>query len=75
MSGKCTRIIKCSCSFVLMLLLLVAVASAQTSNGTIAGVVADPNGAVIANASVTAVNKDNGEKHVATTNSQGGLSN
>ncbi|HET6841486.1 MAG TPA: carboxypeptidase regulatory-like domain-containing protein [Candidatus Angelobacter sp.] len=71
MSGKCTRIIKYSCSFVLMLLLLVAVASAQTSNGTIAGVVADPNGAVIANASVTAVNKDNGEKHVATTNSQG----
>ncbi len=71
MSAKRTGL-KYFCSFVLLLLLLVAVTSvAQTSNGTIAGVVADPDGAVIQNASVTVTNKDNGEKHVATTNTFG----
>jgi hypothetical protein len=53
-------------------LLLAAVASfAQTSNGTIAGVITDPNNAVIQNANVTATNNDNGEKHTAITNSLG----
>lgn len=71
MSAKRTGL-RYFCSFVLLLLLLVTVTSvAQTSNGTIAGVVADPDGAVIQNASVTVTNKDNGEKHVAKTNSFG----
>src|SRR6266481_1458829 len=71
MSAKRTGL-KYFCSFVLLLLLLVDVTSvAQTGLETIARVVADPDGAVIQNASVTVTNKDNGEKHVATTNTFG----
>jgi outer membrane receptor protein involved in Fe transport len=56
-----------------MLVLLAGALSllAQTSNGTIAGVVTDPNGAVVQNAIVTAINKANGETHTTTTNGEG----
>jgi hypothetical protein len=57
---------------VLFILLALATASiAQTSLGTIAGVVTDPQGAVIQNATVTAVSNATGEKHSTTTNSLG----
>lgn len=57
---------------VLALVLTLSAASfAQTSLGTITGVVTDPKGAVIPNATVVAVNGDNGEKHTATTSSIG----
>src|SRR5579871_1275826 len=56
----------------LLILLAFSVASvAQTSNGTLVGVVSDPNGAVIPNAAITAVNNDTGEKHTGTSNSLG----
>lgn len=44
---------------------------AQTSLGTIAGVATDPQGAVIQNATVTAVSDTTGEKHTTTTSAQG----
>src|SRR5579864_3866579 len=48
-----------------------ASAAAQTSNGTIVGVVSDPQGAVVQNATVTATNNDTNEKHATTSNSLG----
>lgn len=60
------------CSLVLLILLLAAaICGAQTSNGTITGVVSDPNGAVLPKVSVTVTNNDTGEKHVTTTNDSG----
>jgi hypothetical protein len=59
---------------VVVMFALVAIAGvliAQTSLGTIAGIVTDPQGAVIPNATVTAVSNTTGEKHTATTNGQG----
>ncbi|HEX7287416.1 MAG TPA: TonB-dependent receptor [Candidatus Angelobacter sp.] len=44
---------------------------AQTSNGTIAGVVYDPQGAVVTGATVTATSQTTGETRSATTNSFG----
>ena len=45
--------------------------NAQTSKGTLAGEVRDPRGAVISNASVTAVSQDTQETRVTTTGSTG----
>src|SRR5579872_6446688 len=60
------------CTLALSMVLLAASALvAQTSNGTIAGVVTDPTGAAVANASVAATNNANGEKHTANTNGSG----
>ncbi len=55
----------------LILLAFSVVSVAQTSNGTLVGVVNDPHGAVVPNAAITAVNNDTGEKHAATSNSLG----
>jgi hypothetical protein len=44
---------------------------AQTSLGTITGVVTDPKGAVVIKATVTATNNANGEKHTTTNNELG----
>ena len=46
-------------------------ASAQTDTGRIAGVVRDPNGAVVAGAYVTAKNERTGEERAATTDAEG----
>jgi hypothetical protein len=46
-------------------------ASAQTDTGRIAGVVRDPNGAVVAGAAVTAKNERTGEERAATTDAEG----
>jgi hypothetical protein len=46
-------------------------ASAQTDTGRIAGVVRDPNGAVVAGATVTAKNERTGEERAATTDTEG----
>ena len=45
--------------------------SAQTDTGRIAGVVRDPNGAVVAGASVVARNERTGEERAATTDAEG----
>jgi outer membrane receptor protein involved in Fe transport len=59
-------------AFVLIAILAVSIlATAQTSNGTIAGVVSDQNGAVINNATVTATSKATGETHSVQTNNYG----
>lgn len=58
--------------FVLSIMLATAgVLVAQTSNGTIVGVVTDPNGAVVANATVTATSNTTGETHTTTSNAAG----
>jgi hypothetical protein len=60
--------------FAVLFVLLLAFAGAliaQTSLGTIAGVVTDPQGAVIPNATITAVSNATGEKHTTTSNGQG----
>lgn len=54
-----------------VLLALVGALSAQTSLGTIAGVVADQNGAVVANATITATSNTTGETHTVKSNGQG----
>jgi hypothetical protein len=46
-------------------------ASAQTDTGRIAGVVRDPNGAVVDGANVKAKNERNGEERSATTDAEG----
>ena len=46
-------------------------AFAQTSNGTIAGVITDVSGAAVVNAKVTATSLQNGDVRTATTNSVG----
>lgn len=46
-------------------------ASAQTDAGRIAGVVRDPNGAVVAGAAVVAKNERTGEERAATTDAEG----
>src|SRR4051794_13420096 len=46
-------------------------ASAQTDTGRIAGVVRDPNGAVVSGANVTAKNERTGEERNATTDAEG----
>src|SRR5437016_2619149 len=57
---------------VMAILLAVSVVSvAQTSNGTIVGVVTDPHGALVPNATITASNNNTGEKRDTTTNSTG----
>src|SRR5258708_2869577 len=56
----------------LLILLALSVASvAQTSNGTIVGVISDPHGAVLQNADITATNTATGEQHNTTSNSFG----
>lgn len=57
-----------ACAFVL---LACASASAQTDTGRIAGVVRDPNGAVVSGAMVVAKNERNGEERTATTDAEG----
>ncbi len=61
--------------FIATLILVVALSAsrsvAQTSKGTIAGVVRDPSGAVVPNASVTAASQLTGESRATTTNGSG----
>ncbi len=53
-------------------LLTIAVASfAQSDNSSIAGVVTDPSGAVVANASITLTNEQNGAIRKVATNRSG----
>jgi hypothetical protein len=53
------------------LLLVSGAALAQSDTGTLAGMVKDPNGAIVPNASVTAKNQKTGEERTATTNDDG----
>lgn len=57
-----------ACAFVM---LAGVSASAQTDTGRIAGVVRDPNGAVVSGATVLAKNERNGEERTATTDAEG----
>ncbi|HEX4947026.1 MAG TPA: carboxypeptidase regulatory-like domain-containing protein [Blastocatellia bacterium] len=60
------------CSVVVCLLILVATtALAQTTTGTIRGVVSDPSKAVVPNATVTITNKATGAERKVTTNAAG----
>ncbi|HEY3929247.1 MAG TPA: carboxypeptidase regulatory-like domain-containing protein [Candidatus Koribacter sp.] len=58
-------------SLLVVLLAFAFTAFAQTSNGTIAGVVLDSTGAAITNATVIVTNVQNGESHQSATNSVG----
>lgn len=58
-------------SLVLVLALFCAIAPAQTSRGSISGTILDQTGAVVANATVTAVKDDTGASRTTTTNSSG----
>jgi hypothetical protein len=61
----------CKVAILFVLLALVGASIAQTSLGTIAGIVTDQQGAVIQNATVNAVSNATGEKHTTTTNTLG----
>src|SRR5215469_1348755 len=56
---------------VLLLLVQSVPAWAQGGNGTVTGVVTDPQDAVIPGATVTLTNKDNGDTHKTTTQGDG----
>ena len=56
---------------VLLILALAAIASAQTFRGTILGTVTDPNGAVVAGATITARNTSTGLERKTATDSEG----
>jgi Carboxypeptidase regulatory-like domain/TonB-dependent Receptor Plug Domain len=58
-------------AIVLLLIAGLAVGSAQTSNGTVIGVVSDPAGNAVIGASVNVVSKDTNAVHVIKTNSEG----
>src|SRR5262245_44920262 len=53
------------------LLLLMASALAQTSRGTVSGIVSDPNGAVVPGAIITLTNDQTGVSRTTTTNGEG----
>src|SRR3954468_8399890 len=55
----------------LAIMLTGSLASAQTDTGRIAGVVRDPNRAVVAGAAVVARNERTGEERTATTDAEG----
>ena len=55
----------------LLILLLATVVSAQTFRGTILGTVTDPNGAVVAGATITVKNTNTGIERTTTTDSEG----
>src|ERR1051325_8179094 len=55
----------------LLILLLVTVVSAQTFRGTILGTVTDPNGAVVAGATITVKNTSTGIERTTATDSEG----
>lgn len=71
MNRNFLRFDTCKVAVLFILLALAVAAIAQTSLGTIAGVVTDPQGAVIQNATVTAISNATGEKHSTTTNAFG----
>jgi hypothetical protein len=71
MNRNVLRFQVCKVAILFVLLALTGAAIAQTSLGTIAGIVTDPQGAVIPNATVNAVSNATGEKHTVTTNSLG----
>lgn len=54
-----------------VLFILTAVAFAQSASGTISGTVRDPNGAIVAGATVEVTNNATGEKRSATTSEDG----
>ena len=58
----------------LLMMLLSLSAAAQTVTGTISGTVVDPNGAVVAGATVTLTNDQTNEKRDLTTNESGRFS-
>jgi hypothetical protein len=58
-------------TLIAMLLVAVSVAVAQTSRGTVSGIVTDPTAAVIAGATVTLTNTQTGVERSTTTNSEG----
>jgi hypothetical protein len=55
----------------LLILLMAAVASAQTFRGTILGTVSDPNGAVVAGATIRVKNTNTGLERTTTTDPEG----
>jgi hypothetical protein len=71
MNRNVLRFQVCKVAILFVLLALAGASIAQTSLGTIAGIVTDPQGAVIPNATVNAVSNATGEKHTVTTNSLG----
>lgn len=66
---KVTRI--CIVSVLSMLLAMSAFGQSQSTTGLIQGTVSDPNGAVVAGASVTVKNTETGFERTVTTNSDG----
>jgi len=71
MQKSSSNFLRLAGTLVLLIALGATLALAQTSNGTIAGVVTDPTGAVITNATVTAKSAATGDTRTATTNSVG----
>lgn len=71
MNRNVLRFQVCKVAILFVLLAFAGTSIAQTSLGTIAGVVTDQQGAVIPNATVNAVSNATGEKHTVTTNSLG----
>ena len=55
----------------LVILLLATIVSAQTFRGTILGTISDPNGAVVAGATITVKNTSTGIERTTTTDSEG----
>ncbi len=68
------RILRKSCAglgLLLALALTLRPAHSQATQGSVAGTVKDPNGSVVANASVTLTNTDEGAQRTTRTNSVG----
>src|SRR4051812_38497157 len=71
MKNKFTRFAGLITAGALCLFMLVLTAAAQDSRGTIAGIVTDPNGAVVPNASVVIKNVDTNVAVTLRTNDEG----
>ena len=73
LSGLCRKVLRSLVFFpsICLLSLLVVPAQAQLYAGSVAGVVQDPSGAVVPNASVVLTDNDKGLKYSAKTDSSG----
>ena len=69
--GNSVTVFKRVVLFLFLAIVSISVASAQTSNGSIAGAVTDATGAAVVGANVTVVSADTGTTRVATTGKDG----
>ena len=75
-SSKKEKLMRTQILCLLALLALCAVTvNAQTSRGTVTGVITDPNGAVVAGATITLTSGETSQTRTTTSNSEGVFAN